>query len=281
MKFTRLIDTGDRDQDTAFKNGNQIAVGWAFGNADTSGKSPLGIGYHSTHRKDELIDVLGVLEAVKSPMYYISSPEGWKAYWEFTDSTRSSIKFFVSSPVSNVNDWIGISFSPNKTHTNSDMVVGFSNSYGPQILDTFSNSKGIPLYDQVQNIRDVQCTVLNGLIEMQFVRDLDTGDNVNDLTFHNGGQNVVIGWAHGKNGRNSGKDSMYDIHDFKGQKSIDVVQTAINRKVTIPNDEHFANVNPGTAPPAVLKEFTGPNGKYKVSWESLSAGTMFSFKASA
>jgi hypothetical protein len=80
----------------------------------------------------------------------IQSNDGYYADWKLSDN-KSSLIFNVKAPGKVNYDWLGIGFSPVKSHQSSDMIVGFVSSAGPVVLDMYSNAIGFPVSEVIQS----------------------------------------------------------------------------------------------------------------------------------
>ncbi|RWS15665.1 hypothetical protein B4U79_09178 [Dinothrombium tinctorium] len=108
-------------------------------------------------------------------------PQGCEGYgcnyvltWEYIDET-DDIMFIVSTK--HRNKWTGVGFSADKLMPQSDAVLGLFEETGRFFLmDTWLKGYEVPPLDQIQNLHNMSAWRENGITNLRFFRQRQTGD---------------------------------------------------------------------------------------------------------
>ncbi|XP_078576329.1 uncharacterized protein LOC144861999 [Branchiostoma floridae x Branchiostoma japonicum] len=117
-----------------------------------------------------------------------STPEGCRGddcdhsvSWTYNSDTDKI--FFEMSARQTSEKWLGIGFSNNRVMPNTDVIVAAVTFDGRvSITDRWANARAMPPEDSSNDIEDPQGSYNNGVINVNFTRQRNTGDD-NDLAF--------------------------------------------------------------------------------------------------
>jgi len=163
--------------------------------------------------------------------------------------------------------WVGVSFSPERTHEASETYVGWVSGSSKTFIEGFSNSSSRPDPSSSTISTLLSLEEVNGRTTMTFSRPLRSSQpGYLQLT---PGSEVVIGYAY--HDTKDGSWASYPIHNFAGEKRVDLF-TGISIVSTDP---------PSTTPsPSSPSSSTFTDGKLSMSWKSIGSQLEISVSAS-
>ncbi|RMZ97977.1 DBH-like monooxygenase 1 -like protein, partial [Brachionus plicatilis] len=115
-------------------------------------------------------------------------PQLINLYWKLINSDEIQFELHCQTT-----GYAALGLSPDGNMPNSDIVIGWIDSNGPRLFDTFATRKSSPLKDAQQDWTMLEAREVNGFTLLKLKRKLNTGDT-NDIAITNKPTFLIFSW---------------------------------------------------------------------------------------